>query len=363
MAIAGNSSKRWWRLRRRAAADCDSVMSGPMLRLNAGNPAVLPPALLVSPPGAEPDLPALPRVESRPSSTMVLEKSGGEAGEMLRELDAARDVQRSWVQRTFPPLPGFELSAYHRSPGHLSGDVCEVFPMGNGKALLAVADVMGKGAPAALVAASFRALLRTFAKSIRSPAGLLRELNSQLWDDLEAAEMFVTLQLVLADTKRATLTFANAGHCPALLADSVGPGGADNEAPVRMRSVAPEGFPLGIVPKPEFEESLIPLRASSCLMLYTDGLSETAGGDGTLFGHMKLANCLKQNFGHRASELTADVLAELERFQSPAPLRDDLTLLVLARVATERSEVEFPGVEATGGRYRALAHNGKMTCK
>jgi sigma-B regulation protein RsbU (phosphoserine phosphatase) len=320
-----------------------------MLRLNAVNPAVLPPPLLVSPPGPELDLPALPRVESRPSSGMVLEKSGAEAGEILREMDAARNVQRSWVQRTFPPLPGFELSAYYRSPGHLSGDVCEVLPMGNGKALLTIADVMGKGAPAALVAASFRALLRTFAKSIRSPAGLLRELNSQLWDDLEAAEMFVTLQLVLADTTRETLTFANAGHCPALLADTPGPGGAEKGVPVRMRSVAPEGFPLGIRPKPEFEETVIPLRPSSCLMLYTDGLSETAGCDGTLFGQMKLANCLKQNFGHKASELTADVLTELERFQSPAPPRDDLTLLVLASVGTERREVEFPGVEAARG--------------
>jgi sigma-B regulation protein RsbU (phosphoserine phosphatase) len=328
-----------------------------MLRLNAGNPTVLPPPLLVSPSGAGPEWPALPRV------ARVLEKSdegaGGEAGEMLRELDAARNVQRSWVQRTFPPLPGFELSAYHRSPGHLSGDVCEVLPMGNGKALLAVADVMGRGAPAALVAASFRVLLRTFAKSMTSPAALVRELNSQLWDDLEAAEMFVTLQLVLADTKRATLTFANAGHCPALLADAPGLGGTDNGAPVRMSSVAPEGLPLGIVPKPEFEESVIPLRASSCLMLYTDGLSETAGRDGTLFGQMKLANCLKQNFGHKASELTADVLAELELFQSPALPRDDLTLLVLASVGTERSEVRLPDVEAAGQRYQAVAHNGK----
>jgi sigma-B regulation protein RsbU (phosphoserine phosphatase) len=326
-----------------------------MLRLNEQNAAALPPALLVSSP--VPDWPEVPHVESHPSSSLIFEKSDEEAGEMLRELDAARNVQRSWAQTTFPTLPGFELSAYHRSPGHLSGDVCEVLPMGNGKALLTIADVMGKGAPAALVAASFRALLRTFAKSITSPAGLLRELNSQLWDDLAAAEMFVTLQLVLVDTTRATLTFANAGHCPALLADTLAQDSAYHRAEVRMRSVAPEGFPLGVTASPEFEEAVIPLRPSSCLILYTDGLSEAAGRDGTLFGQMKLANCLKQNFGHKASELTVEVIAEMERFQSPALPRDDLTLLVLTSVSTGQSEVEFPRVEAASSR--ALAHNGK----
>jgi sigma-B regulation protein RsbU (phosphoserine phosphatase) len=283
----------------------------------------------------------------------------GEAGDMLRELDAARNIQRSWAQKTFPKLPGFELSVYHRSPGHLSGDVCEVLPMGNGRALLTIADVMGKGAPAALVAASFRALLRTFAKSMTSPGRLLQELNSQLWDDLAAAEMFVTIQLVLVDTTRATLTFANAGHCPALLADTPAPGGAAADAPASLRSVAPEGLPLGVAPSPEFREVMIPLRPSSCLVLYTDGLSETAGRDGTLFGQMKLANCLGRNFGHKASELTADILAELEEFQSPAPPRDDLTMLVLASGSAERSELEFRRVEAASADYRVLAHNGK----
>jgi sigma-B regulation protein RsbU (phosphoserine phosphatase) len=167
--------------------------------------------------------------------------------------------------------------------------------------------------------------------------------------------MFVTIQLVLVDTTGATLTIANAGHCPALLADSLAPEGT---APVRMRTVAPEGFPLGITPSPEFEEAVIPLRPSSCLVLYTDGLSETAGRDGTLFGQMKLANCLERNFGHKASELTADIVAELEEFQLPAPPRDDLTMLVLASGNAEQSEVEFSPIEAVSADCRELAHNG-----
>ncbi len=260
----------------------------------------------------------------------------------IRELKAARTVQRSWIQKSFPKLPGFELSGFYRSAGYLSGDLCEVLQTEDGVALLAIADVMGKGAAAALVAASLRMLLRTLSKSISHPVDLLRELNVSLWEDLSAAEMFITLQLVRVDTKRATLTFANAGHCPALLAHNSEPCRASSDSPVaQLSSIAPDGLPLGVVPSPGFAAAVFPLHPSTCLLLYTDGLSETTGIDGTLFGQTKLANGFKRNLGAEASQVVSGILTELKEFESAAQPKDDLTLLVLAGGKTERYPREF----------------------
>jgi sigma-B regulation protein RsbU (phosphoserine phosphatase) len=160
-------------------------------------------------------------------------------------------------------------------------------------------------------------------------------------------------QLVLVDTSLQTLTFASAGHCPALVAESNALSGGSSNSP-RMRTVAPEGFPLGVVSSPEYLQEVVPLLPSSCVLLYTDGLTEAAGGDGTFFGEQRLSNCLERNFGQSASRVAAKIMGELEQFQSPAPWRDDLTLLILAGESAGCNEFEFSSPEPAAVAPTAL---------
>ena len=140
--------------------------------------------------------------------------------------------------------------------------------------MLAVADVMGKGVPAALFAATLRTLVRTMAEWTHVPSELLSRINRLLYEELSGVEMFITTQLAVADVAHRRLVIASAGHCPLLLVNAKG----------QIKSVSPEGMPLGILPEVEFSDEIVPLEPSSCVLLYTDGLIEARNPHGELFG-------------------------------------------------------------------------------
>src|SRR5437868_7397318 len=149
---------------------------------------------------------------------------------------ASPEVLMPVPARPGPTLRGFGVAGSCRGATEASGDFFEVLGLSDSLVLLAIADVMGKGLPAALFAGSLRTLLRAIANPWTPPARLLAELNDLMFDDLSNADIFITLQLVTADLRRRTLTVANAGHCPLLLCDGMGRGSA----------VAPDGMPLGV---------------------------------------------------------------------------------------------------------------------
>jgi serine phosphatase RsbU (regulator of sigma subunit)/anti-sigma regulatory factor (Ser/Thr protein kinase) len=241
---------------------------------------------------------------------------------MAHELEIARQIQHSLLPKTFPPLPGFELSGFCLSARQVGGDFYDVLPLSSEVVLLVVADVMGKGVPAALFAATLRTLLRTTVQWIRRPAKLLRRVNRLMYADLSGVDMFITAQLVLVDTRVGRLVVANAGHCPLLLRDDCG----------QIETVSPEGMPLGIVPEAEFEEEVVPFGPASCAMLYSDGITETRNPSGELFGHQRLVHWLLQNLDRNsaAEELCREIQAELKRFQATVSPTDDQTGLILS---------------------------------
>lgn len=241
---------------------------------------------------------------------------------LAHELEIARKIQHSLLPKTFPSLPGYGLSGFCLSARQVGGDFYDVLPLSSEVVLLVVADVMGKGVPAALFAATLRTLLRTTVQWIRRPAKLLRRINRLMYDDLSGVDMFITAQLALVDTRVGRLVVANAGHCPLLLADGAG----------QIETIAPEGMPLGIVPEVNFEEEVVPLEPASCALLYTDGLTEARNPGGDLFGQKRLVHWLLQNLDDNqgAAQLTQNIQAELKRFQATVSPADDQTGLILA---------------------------------
>src|SRR6185503_13613295 len=123
--------------------------------------------------------------------------------------------------------------------------------------------VMGKGVLAAMFAAVFRVVLRATPELNREPAALLTRVNQLLFDELSNVDMFITAQLAYVDVKARKLIVGSAGHCPLLIADSSG-----------VKSLSPEGMPLGILADAEFTSESIDLPEHCRVLLYTDGLTE-----------------------------------------------------------------------------------------
>jgi sigma-B regulation protein RsbU (phosphoserine phosphatase) len=185
-----------------------------------------------------------------------------------------------------------------------------------------VADVSGKGLPAALLMASLQALVRSnSARYQEDLAGLMRGLNTSLYE-LTARNRFATLFFGMIDTANRTLDYVNAGHNPPLLfrySDSPGPA---------VELLDHGGLPLGVLPASEYQSQQVALRDRDVLVVYTDGVSETRNPAGEEFGEERLRETLAGVLSRPAAEIQEHVRTRLREFSGQAPLIDDLTLLV-----------------------------------
>src|SRR5436309_4176790 len=164
---------------------------------------------------------------------------------MARDLQIAKNIQRSLLVKTVPQLPGFGLAGYCESARQVGGDFYDVVKVSDHSLLMIIADVMGKGIPAAMFAATLRSLLRALPELTHHPSELLSRVNRLLFDELSDVDMFITAQLAYVDAKQRRLVTASAGHCPLLLAVAGNVAGT---------SLAPEGMPLGILPDTPFSD-------------------------------------------------------------------------------------------------------------
>jgi serine phosphatase RsbU (regulator of sigma subunit) len=180
---------------------------------------------------------------------------------------------------------------------------------------------MGKGIPAAMFAVILRSLLRALPELTSRPSELLARANQLLFDELSKVDMFITAQLVFVDANARRLVAASAGHCPIVIA-----------SPGQVRTLSPEGMPLGILPNTPFNDETATLSEGCRVLLYTDGLTEARSPSGELFGTERLAEWLKQSTAapHTAAQLKDQLASELNRFQSNMALNDDQTFLIMA---------------------------------
>jgi serine phosphatase RsbU (regulator of sigma subunit) len=240
-----------------------------------------------------------------------------------RELEIAQQIQRSLLPKSIPELPGMDLAGFCQSAHQVGGDFYDVLKVRDDAVLLVIADVMGKGIPAAMFAAILRSLLRAAPEWMDQPATLLARANRLMFEELSAVDMFITAQLVFVDAKNRRITAASAGHCPGLLAiDERG----------SIVSIAPDGLPLGIEPDTTFCSHTETLRRPAKLLLYTDGLTEARNPHGEFFGQDRLMKWLRKEATRKgnAKDLADDLARDLTNFQSSAAQTDDQTFLILA---------------------------------
>ena len=241
---------------------------------------------------------------------------------MTRELEIASNLQRSLLPEKLQQMKGFGLAGYYRSARQVGGDFYDAIAADGKGLLLVIADVMGKGVPAAMFATMFRSHLHARLDLVQRPGEFLTWLNRSLFSDLDRMEMFITAQLVFVDPTARRFQVAGAGHCPLLMTS---PG----DAPVEVGNT---GFPLGIMPDTIYSEEVRELSADARLLLFTDGVTDTENSDRKMLGTEGLKQNLQLIVNRRgnAAQTAQDLAAMLQAFQGKERVMDDQAFLVLA---------------------------------
>ncbi|MDB6033542.1 MAG: hypothetical protein JWM16_3880, partial [Verrucomicrobiales bacterium] len=238
------------------------------------------------------------------------------------ELELARNIQRSLLPKAIPAMTPFGAAGHCETARQVGGDFYDVLQISDSAYLLFVADVMGKGVPAALFASILQRLVRVIPEWINRPAEMFSRINYMLFEELSSVDMFITAQLAHVDLKNRCVTIASAGQGPVLLASSDAP----------SERLVSEGLPLGILRTTSFDSITRPLQANTRLLLYTDGLTELKNASGEQFGIERLQKWLSNSTQQRATaeQLKAQLLAEVHAFGAETPLKDDQTFLIFA---------------------------------
>lgn len=242
---------------------------------------------------------------------------------VTREREDAQRVQRALLPSSFPGLAWGTVAARWTPASSFGGDCYDVLALDDGAIGLAIADVAGKGLPAALVMAQLQASVRAFAADGLDPATLTSRLNDALCRNA-AVERFATFCYAVIDADGRGLTCCNAGHNAPIVARADG----------TIDRLDPTGMVLGVTPEARFTSRRLRLAPGDRLVLFTDGVTEAGvcGSDAhdVEFGEAGLIDTIAGHRDRDASGLVEAIAGAVTRF-SGGPCADDMTVLVLAR--------------------------------
>ncbi len=235
-----------------------------------------------------------------------------------KELAIAREIQASFLPKRAPEVPGFDLAGATQPHDEVGGDYFDFIRVSDSRLGIAIADVSGKGIPAALIMAGFRMSLLAEIRNEFTMRAVMRKVNSLLHESTER-DKFVTLFYGVLDWKNRSLSFSNAGHNPPLLLRADG----------RVQYLLEGGVALGVLPDARYEERPVALHPGDVLLLYTDGVSEAELPTGEQFGTERLERCLKRLAEGTAQEILKGVVDEVTAYAGEHGVNDDLTLVVV----------------------------------
>lgn len=237
---------------------------------------------------------------------------------LQQELEIARKMQLSILPQAFKPLNGLEMHGAMVPANEVGGDFYDFFCIDEHRVAMVVADVSGKGVPAAFFMAISRTLLRAIAQFSDSPASCVARLNDLLTADNEEM-MFVTLFYAIFDTRDGSLTYANAGHnLPYLL-----------RADGRIETVpGTHGIALAVVADFVFQEGRLTLEPGDGLFLYTDGVTEAMDSREQLYGDARLIVTLGDLRALPVREIPGRMVALIKEYETGVAQADDITCLM-----------------------------------
>ena len=234
------------------------------------------------------------------------------------QLEVARQVQLELLPGKDPELPGYDISAYNFPTEEVSGDYYDWVRIHDDELGIVIADVSGKGVPAAILMAFLRSSLRAATHIGYATNVSLAKVNYLLWESIERNQ-FVTAFHGILDASNRTLSYSNAGHNPPLLLKANG----------ESRYVGDGEQPLGMFPETRYHQYQMSLEPGDVLVLYTDGVTEAENPAGEEFGRERLAQAVKQHSDLPARELIASLQMAVLEWTANAGATDDVTFFVI----------------------------------
>lgn len=244
-----------------------------------------------------------------------------------QELALAASIQQALFPETLPNIEGYDIAAFNR-PARVCGgdyyDILEINKIGSGAGnnnsyLFCVADVSGKGLPAALLMSNMQATLRALAGRAETLAELAAQTN-ELLHATSPSDKFVTAILVEINPQTGEARYVNAGHNECFLLRSDGN---------KTEMIKSTGLPLGMFAGISYEENKFQFETGDLLALFSDGVPEAQNKTEQEWGEANLRESLEEAKGVSAQSIVSQVVGEIDRFADAAPQYDDITLLVL----------------------------------
>jgi sigma-B regulation protein RsbU (phosphoserine phosphatase) len=235
-----------------------------------------------------------------------------------KEFEDARLIQRGLLPTAMPKTSAVQLASSWQPANGVGGDCFDVLTFAGGGVGITIADVAGKGVPAALLMSNLQAAVRAFAQEGAAPSAVTTSVNRLLCRNM-ASGRFVTFCYARIDVASGRLTYANAGHNPPLLLHADG----------RIETLTPGGTVLGVFAESAYEQGEFRVAAGDRLVLYTDGITEGRSPGGEEFGEERLAASALAHRALPAEEMLAAMLRDAERFNA-GTYEDDATLIVAA---------------------------------
>jgi sigma-B regulation protein RsbU (phosphoserine phosphatase) len=234
------------------------------------------------------------------------------------QLEVARQVQLELLPAHDPQLPGYDISAYNFPTEEVSGDYYDWVRIYDDQIGIVIADVSGKGIPAALLMAFLRASLRAATHVGYATNVSMSKVNYLLWESIERNQ-FVTAFYGLLDASNNTLSYSNAGHNPPLLINARG----------ETRFIEPGEQPLGMFKETRYHEYFLTFKPGDVLVLYTDGLTEARNAAEEEFGRDRLADAVKAAYRLPAKQLISSVERSVMDWTNGFGSNDDVTFFVI----------------------------------
>ncbi len=256
--------------------------------------------------------------ESLEAYTRELAQTTAEREALRREMDIAAEIQRSLLPESFPTIDGFDVAGKTLPARDIGGDFYDFIPLPGGKWGIVIADVSGKGVPAALLMALSRSLIRAYSRNHPSIVQARELANDFMLRDTRSG-MFVTCFYAVVDPGRRSLTYVNAGHNPPVVTRPEGP----------MVLLRASGTPLGVIDQPGIVEEKYDLSQGDLVLMYTDGITEAVAPHGERFGVHRLEKVVRNSRHLVAEQVCERVVAGAEAFAEGQPQFDDMTVVVL----------------------------------
>ena len=239
---------------------------------------------------------------------------------MERELALASEIQQRFQPTAPPHVEGYELQGISFPCYEIGGDYYDFIEREDGRLVIALGDVSGKGTAAALLMSSLHAAIHAQSASHDSLVATISAVNRYLADNIPA-NRFVTLFYAELDPVAGTLSFLNAGHNPPLIVHAAG----------TVEQLASGGLPLGIKRDAEYREGRTQLQLGDVLVIYSDGVTEAVSPTGEEFGATRLYEVVSRNIETSAAGIRDRIESSLTKFAQGTSAADDITLVIVKR--------------------------------